>query len=532
MPSHKSLYVTEEILAKVPIAIWTADLEGVITHVEGGLHVAVGQNPSELEGVSVFKLAEIKKRPEMVDWFKRSVAGEDFTVTMTVDGRVLEVRCGPYRDGDKTVGAVAYATDVTECRMTQEEHEMLASLVKSSYDAVIGKTLEGTIVSWNPAAEKLYGFTQAEAIGKNISDLIIPPERKEEFMQIMANVRKGEFTEPVVTERLHKSGRRMYVSITVSPLRNARGEVNGASVVARDVTDEWWIEREKESVIFITTVFQRGGRVEDNLREIPPMLSSRFKLPLVAIELFDLDNKELSLVASQGIASRGMTKPTREPLSMSTCGEAVAKSGEAMLETGKVTQLHFNAPAPVTIEVNTCVCVPIMVAGKPFGAITMAHKRPMYIDPSFQEVMRVVAGVIGQEVSRSRSEAALRASELRFHTIVDNTTDIIMLASPTGVVLFASQAVQRILGYTPEEFVAKSGYDYIHPDDIGESQRIHAKLLATDEIQQTSIRMRRKTGEYVPVELRLRSIHDASGTTTQIVVVARELSPLNSIGVT
>jgi PAS domain S-box-containing protein len=116
--------------------------------------------------------------------------------------------------------------------------------VDSSDDAIIGKTLEGTITSWNKAAERLYGYSAAEAVGWPIG-IIVPPERTRELEDILERIRKGERVEHHETVRVAKDGRRVDVSVTVSPILDASGTVVGASTIARDITGRKWDEKER-----------------------------------------------------------------------------------------------------------------------------------------------------------------------------------------------------------------------------------------------------------------------------------------------
>jgi PAS domain S-box-containing protein len=117
-----------------------------------------------------------------------------------------------------------------------ETQARLAAIVESAQDAVISKTLDGTIRSWNAEAERLFGYTAEEAVGRPIT-LIIPPERHEEEHEIVSRLGRGERIEHFETVRMAKDGRRIEISLTVSPIRNAAGVVVGASKVARDITD-------------------------------------------------------------------------------------------------------------------------------------------------------------------------------------------------------------------------------------------------------------------------------------------------------
>ena len=112
----------------------------------------------------------------------------------------------------------------------------LAAIVDSSDDAIVSKTLEGIITSWNRGAERLFGYTAAEAIGQHIY-LIIPEDRKSEEDEVLARLRRGERIDHFETIRQAKDGRRLHISLTVSPLRDATGTIIGASTVARNITD-------------------------------------------------------------------------------------------------------------------------------------------------------------------------------------------------------------------------------------------------------------------------------------------------------
>src|SRR6185369_9242805 len=120
--------------------------------------------------------------------------------------------------------------------MDQNTQFFLATIVESSDDAIISKTLDGIITSWNKGAEKIFGYTAEEAIGKPIS-ILIPPERYDEEPVILAKIRSGENIEHYETVRVTKDGRLVDISLSISPIRTDKGEIIGASKIARDITD-------------------------------------------------------------------------------------------------------------------------------------------------------------------------------------------------------------------------------------------------------------------------------------------------------
>jgi PAS domain S-box-containing protein len=126
--------------------------------------------------------------------------------------------------------------DVTQAKEAERANSLLAAIVGSSDDAIVSKRLDGVISSWNKAAERMFGYSAAEAVGQHIT-LIIPPDRRDEETQILQRLRRGERIEHFETIRIRKDGGLLDVSLTISPVKDASGKIIGASKVARDVTD-------------------------------------------------------------------------------------------------------------------------------------------------------------------------------------------------------------------------------------------------------------------------------------------------------
>src|SRR5512146_1569487 len=116
----------------------------------------------------------------------------------------------------------------------RDAQTLLAAVVESSNDAIISKTLEGVITSWNPAAERLFGYSAAEAIGRPVA-LIVPDDRPHEEAEILARIAGGEHIRHFETVRLHRDGTRLDVSVSISPVRDGAGQIVGASKIARDI---------------------------------------------------------------------------------------------------------------------------------------------------------------------------------------------------------------------------------------------------------------------------------------------------------
>jgi PAS domain S-box-containing protein len=237
------------VLSSIGDGVICTDVEGRVTFLNGVSEALTGWTQSQAAGrplPEVFHIVNHDTREEVENPALRAlhegkiVGLANHTLLISRDGTEWPIgdSAAPMRDSaGATVGAVLVFRDVSEHMRVEETQARLAAIVESSQDAVISKTLDGTIRSWNAEAERLFGHTAEEAVGRSIT-MIIPPERLSEEHMIVESLRRGERVEHFETVRLSKDGRLIDLSLTISPIHDSTGRVIGASKIARDITEQ------------------------------------------------------------------------------------------------------------------------------------------------------------------------------------------------------------------------------------------------------------------------------------------------------
>ena len=210
----------------------------------------IGRQPADIAGKAIVEIMGEEGFETIRPYIETVLNGTrvEYERDITFNGvgiRSLRVVYTPDTDERGRVqGWIASILDVSDRKQIEEARALLAGIVESSDDAIISKKLNGIITSWNAGAERLFGYTAAEAVGQSIG-IIIPAERQQEEIEIIQRLTQGEKIEHFETQRVAKDGRYVPISITVSPVRNRQGVVIGASKIARDITDRLRVEEER-----------------------------------------------------------------------------------------------------------------------------------------------------------------------------------------------------------------------------------------------------------------------------------------------
>jgi PAS domain S-box-containing protein len=246
--------ILEVTLASIGEAIIVTDIHGRASFMNTVAEALTGWTSEAAKGLDlsrVFRVISEQNREPLEGLVSKVLRTgvihgvANHTLLIRRDGREIPIEnsAAPIRTATGALfGVVLVFKDVTARRRAEHERGWLAAIVESSNDAIVSKSLDGQITSWNPAAERLFGYTAEETIGNSIT-LIIPPDLWEEERQILARLRAGERIEHFETIRITRDGRRLEVSLTVSPIKDQAGCIVGASKIARDISERKQDER-------------------------------------------------------------------------------------------------------------------------------------------------------------------------------------------------------------------------------------------------------------------------------------------------
>jgi diguanylate cyclase (GGDEF)-like protein/PAS domain S-box-containing protein len=215
--------------------------------------------------------------------------GEGESVLVAKDSTLIPCRLTGVRIILRDVPYVlGIAADLRNLKQAEESALRLASIVEFSEDAIIGESMDGVITSWNRAAEKMYGHTMAEAVGRN-SSLLLPSERQAEMRVIMGRIRSGEPIQCFETQALTKAGSVLDISLSLSPIKDARGRVRGASTIARDITARKAAEKQVQFLAYYDALTGLPNRTLLQDRLAKALAGARRQKNKVAILFLDLD---------------------------------------------------------------------------------------------------------------------------------------------------------------------------------------------------------------------------------------------------
>jgi PAS domain S-box-containing protein len=295
------------------------------------------------------------------------------------------------------------AMDVTARKRAEEELVALAAIVESSDAAIVSKTCDGRIVSWNDGAERIYGYTAEEIKGQSAA-VLYPPDQRDVLPQTLARVRAGEHVEQSDAVRLRKDGTPVDVSVVVSPIRDAAGRITGASTIARDVTEQRRTARRLTALQTLTDAALSHTSLDALVRELLHGLCSALGCDVASILLMSEDGQRLIVRASHGL-------PEEEglviPVGTGAVGRIAVQRRSCIIEDLRTAQIE--SPVLRARGLSSLLGVPLLVETRVVGVVHVATAAQRRFSQDEMRLMLLAADRIALAVDHARLFEAERA---------------------------------------------------------------------------------------------------------------------------
>ncbi|MCB0429236.1 MAG: PAS domain S-box protein [Flavobacteriales bacterium] len=328
----------------------------------------------------------------------------------------------------------------------------LAAIVQGTTDAVLGKTLDGYITSWNKGAQKLYGYSAREAVGQHIS-LIVPKNKRKELDGIMERLSDGKGIQRLETVRRNKAGNNVHVSLTISPIQNASGEIIGASSIAKDITKQ--------------------VAAQEKMRQSRKMLNNFMNAAKDTFVIFDANMKVLDINKA---GTKLMGRRTKKDL-----------VGRHLTELFPLSAKSQKRMYQKTLETGRSKSFEDFVAHPAFGERYFS-----------MEVFRLESGIglIARDITEHKlNEQALNESEKKYRTLVETMNEGVLVVNNRDEVEFVNSTFCQQTGYSQEELMGRKATEVLLDKDQQERMARIVESRMRGESSQYELELTTKSGQ-------------------------------------
>ena len=482
------------LLTNLPDVTWTMDSERQFTYISPNVESVFGYTPAEAFAAGrELRLSHVYPDDlKAVEDNYRALFLEDRTFDLEYrmrhkDGRWIWVRNRALRtfQQDGKLFADGILSDVTERKQAERIDSQLAAIVMSSGDAIIGGTADGTIVSWNPAAEKMYGYAAGEVIGKHVS-MLVPPERLHEMPEIFGKVARGEQIQRFDTVRVRKDGTRFDVSLAIAAVKDRNGSVLGISTIAHDIS------RRKRNEENLRKSEEQYRRLLTNLPDVTWTMDSERRLTYVSPNVEDLFGFTPAEIFDGG---RELRLSHIHPDDLNAVGDDY----KALFLENRIFDLEYR----------------------------MQHRdgrwiwiRNRALRTFQQDGILFADGILSDITERKAAEK----TDSQLASIVNSSRGAIIGKTSDGTIVSWNPAAQKMFSYSRDEAIGKHISMLIPPERLHEMPDILGRIARGEQVERFDSVCLRKDGSRVDVSLAISPIMDSKGTVLGISTIANDIS--------
>ncbi len=367
---------------------------------------------------------------------------------------------------------------------TASEH--FAAIVESSDDAILSKDPDGRITSWNPAAERMYGYSAEEAVGSHIS-ILIPEHKAGEERQILDRILRGERVDHYETDRVRKDGRGIRVSLSVSPVRGTDGKVEAASVIARDITRQHRSLELASRLQEITTALAQESTREPVIKVFLSQMVGALGAQAGAVGF--VDGADVVLSDTTGYSSEGLKGWARFPVDADLpMSEAIREGYPLWMTAADDLVTRFPALAQADVRFQALAILPLAVGEAPFGCVSLSFVESRDFDPEERAFLLAATQQAAYALNRAQMYEAERVAGDRQRFLAEASELLASSLDPeTALDQLASLAVLHVADWCGVEMV----------DERGE---LHSVVVA--HADEAKVELARQLRERYPVDPR------------------------------
>ncbi len=534
---REQLHVT---LSSIGDAVIVTDEKGNVTFLNPVARELTGWNLDEATGrplEEVFPIINEQTRQPLENPVRQAMrdgkvvqlANHTTLVCRTSREVPIEDSAAPIRERDGSIGgSVLVFRDVTEARRAMEARLYLAAIVESSDDAIIGETLDGKIASWNRGAERLYGYTATEAVGRPVA-LLAPSDHPDEQPAILERIKRGEYIEHFETVRVRKDGSRVDVSLTLSPVRNSDGQITGASKIARDITEqkraraalrksEERLAAELEAMTRLHALSTRlfgsvdlHTALDDVLQEALHATRADFG----NVQLYNPRSRALEIAVHRGFQQNFLDHFREVHLdSGSACARAMQTGVRTIVEDVESEESYaLHRAIAAEAGLRAVQSTPLKGrSGNVIGVLSTYYRQPHRPSERDERFLDLYARHATDLIERLGIEEDLRRSEARFRQLADAMPQLVWAARADGHIDYYNRRWHEFTGSTDVE--GSEGWPaIIHPGDMPAASERWGESLRSGIPFETEIRLLdRGTGSYRWHLMRTVPAKDGNGT--------------------
>jgi two-component system cell cycle sensor histidine kinase/response regulator CckA len=482
------------LLEAAPDAIVVVNQSGIVVLVNAQAERLFGYRRDELIGQPADILVSEHFRGQHSEQHSRLLAAPPARSTVVglqlfglrKDGTEFpaEIRLSPL-DTKGGVWVSSAIRDISDRRRTEEDLRRLASIVACSDDAIVGKTTEGIITSWNSGAQHIFGYSPKEAIGRSIT-MLAPVDRPEEIPRMLECLKRGEVVDHFETVRLRKDGKEVQIELTVSPIRDALERIVGASTIGRDISVRKAAEKH---------LVQMEARYRGLLEAAPDAM--------VVVN----HGGEIVLLNVQAEKQFGYRRD-----------ELVGQKVKNIIPRGFAERLLMHGTGtpgdPVVPQMGTGIEL--------HGRRKDGSEFPIEIMLS---PLDTVDGILITAAIRNIAERKLRENDLsRLAAVVESSQDAIVSLTSLGIIRTWNRGAERIFGYSAEEATGRSILFLSPPDRSAEGSTLLERVARADRIEHFETIRVKKDGTQIHVALTFSPIKDSDGRVVGVSSVARDVT--------